>query len=131
MTMQQGSCQEAAELSRLIALTGQIDDLVDVEGAEQDLADLAGQITLPRGIPRFAETVDLFRQELSKLPPPAGPGPKRSSAQMQQLAELSEHIREQASQFLNAATAQCLIAALRDGKSPPRPLGSSHRPAAM
>lgn len=104
MPTESPSCREAVALARLIDMTGQIDDLIDVEGMEQDLADLADALPLPTGIPRFAETVDLFRGQLSKPPK------RRSLVQIQQLTELSGHVREQAARFLTAANANCLVA---------------------
>ncbi len=105
MTMLPG-CSDAATLAQIIDLTGQIDDLIDVDGLEQDLRDIANQVPLPTFIaPRFAESVEVFRSELAD--------PKRAkltNVETRRLMEESAAIRQQASQFLAAASAKCLIA---------------------
>jgi hypothetical protein len=103
------------QLARLIDLTGQIDDLVDVQGAEEDLRDMAEQMPIPSGYPRFAEEVVAFKDALGVPHLPGGSttqfqAPRRSNAVMQEQAARSAAIREQAAQFLAAANANCLIA---------------------
>lgn len=123
-TTGQPGCHDAGVLSKLIMLTGQIDDLVDVEGMEEQLAGIAGQIEIPGFIPRFAEHVDLFKDKLSTRKP-------LTNAQVTDLVELSVAIRAQASQFLSASLSQCMVEVLRahvdDVPAPPPTIPPTRR----
>lgn len=112
-------CADADVLSRLIFLTGQIDDVIDMPGREGDLADLADRMEVPGGIPRLAETVDIFKAQVARRE-------KRTVASMGRLETASKLIRAQASQFLSASLAQCMIAALNTN-NPPAPPPASRR----
>lgn len=120
----QPGCADSDVLSRLIMLTGRIDDMIDTEGMEQDLAGVAGDIPdIMMNAPRFGETVAFFKHELQDTS-------TRTSAQMELLANWSKDIREQATQFLSASLAQCMVEILRahvDDVPAPPPMPARRR----
>lgn len=97
------SCKEALDLATLIGDTGQIEDLLGVEGEEDDLRSIASRLPLPTGIPRFAERVDEFKSTLSKV------SKQTSDKALFELLKNTVEIRDEATKYIGAALTRCVV----------------------
>jgi len=97
------SCKEALDLATLIDDTGQIEDLLGVEGQEDDLRSVASRLRLPTGIPRFAERVDVFKSKLSEV------SKQTSDKTLFELLKDTAEIRDEATQYIGAALTRCVV----------------------